>query len=355
MVLMAIDHASVMFNPGRVDADSAGQWVTGSPLPWDQFLTRWVTHLCAPTFLFLAGAGIALGMAGRLARDPNAGKSVDKDLLIRGTLLVAFDVIYMSAIAPVSLLLQVLYAIGLSMVLMVPLRRLGARALAGIGIGWFVVGEWLTGLVWHPPAPPDSWLVRLTLAPFHGEDTWIIYPVVPWLAMMAIGWAFGTWLSARREANAPAPTRPLLAAGATCLAVFALVRGLNGYGNMFLPRDDGTLAQWLHVSKYPPSAAFAALELGLLFVVLAGLMWIEPKVRVREDGPILVFGQTALFFYLLHFPLLGAAAMATGRFQAGGLLDVYVAMICALAVLYPACRWFRSFKRARPGHWVRYI
>jgi uncharacterized membrane protein len=294
-------------------------------------------------------------MAGRLARDPHAGASVDKDLLIRGTLLILFDVLYMSTIAPVSLILQVLYAIGLSMVAMVPLRRLGPRVLTGLGIGWFVVGEWITGLVWHPPTPPASWLVRLTLAPFFSEDVLVIYPVVPWLAMMMLGWAFGTWLARRREANAPAPVGQLLALGAGCLAVFAVVRGLNGYGNMFLPRDDGSIAQWLHVSKYPPSAAFASLELGLLFVVLAGLMWLEPRVQVRKDGPILVFGQTALFFYLLHFPLLGGAAMATGRFGAGGLLDAYVAMVCALAVLYPACRWFRSFKRARPGHWVRYI
>lgn len=354
MVLMAIDHASVMFNAGRVDADTAARWVSGTTLPWDQFFTRWITHLCAPTFLFLAGAGIALGSAARLARDPDAGPSVDKDLLIRGTLIILFDVVYLSAIAPGSLLLQVLYAIGLSMVLMVPLRRLGPYTLAGLGVGWFAVGEWITGMFWHPPTPP-SWPVRLTLAPYFSDEVNVIYPVVPWLAMMMLGWAFGAWLAGRREANAPPPIGPLLGAGAACLAGFAVIRGLNGYGNMFLPRDDGSLVQWLHVSKYPPSAAFASLELGLLFVVLAGLMWAEPRVRVRKDGPLLVFGQTALFFYLLHFPLLGGAAMATGRFGQGGLLDAYVAMSCVLAVLYPACRWFRSFKRARPGHWVRYI
>lgn len=348
MVLMAIDHASVMFNPERAAADSAGLWVSGTEIPLAQFFTRWVTHLCAPTFLFLAGTAIALSSRKRIAR--GEGRSVDRDLLIRGALLIGFDVIYMTNLAGLTLLLQVLYAIGASMILMVPLRRLGPGALALVGIGWFVVGEWVTGLVWSPPTEPElGW--AMLFAPYHGENILIPYPAVPWLAMMMLGWAFGEWL-ARRERP---PVRELLLAGTVALTVFVVIRGLNGYGNMFLLREDASLVQWLHASKYPPSASFAAMELGVLFVALAGLMWIEPRVKVHDNGPILVFGQTALFFYLLHFALLGAPAMGLGLWGKGGLWGTYLATLCVLAVLYPLCRWYRSRKRASPRSWLRYI
>ncbi len=349
MVLMAVDHASLMFNAERAAADSAGLWVSGTDLPLDQFFTRWVTHLCAPTFVFLAGTAIALSARRRVGR--GEGRSVDRDLLIRGLLLIALDAVYMTNLAGLTLLLQVLYAIGAGMILMIPLRRLGPAALVGIGVAWFVVGERITGAFWSPPASPDSAWVRLLLAPHYAEGVEMTYPAIPWVAMMAIGWGFGAWLGQRERA----PVRQLVALGAAALAVFVVVRGLNGYGNMFLPREDGSLVQWLHVSKYPPSLSFASLELGLLAWALAGLMWLEPRVKVRDDGPILVFGQTALFFYLLHFLLLGAPAIGLGLMHQGGLLETYLATIGVLAVLYPACRWYRGKKRARPGSWLRYV
>jgi hypothetical protein len=88
--------------------------------------------------------------------------------------------------------------------------------------------------------------------------------------------------------------------GLMALSVFAVVRGLRGYGDMFLHRGDGTWEQWLHVSKYPPSLAFIGLELGLLCLFLAALMALEPVIGVRPNGALLVFGQTAMFFYLVH-------------------------------------------------------
>ncbi len=353
MVLMALDHASVIFNADRLAADSAALYVPGSELPLLDFMTRWVTPLCAPTFLVLAGAGIALGAAARRSRGDTSG--IDRDLLIRGSILILLDVLYMTALNGQGLLLQVLYAIGLSMILMIPLRRLPSPVIAALGIGWFIVGERVTGLFWHPPAPPEALLTQLLLAPLHADYATILYPALPWAAMMMIGWAFGDWLGRRRASEAQAPIGALLGLGAGCLALFALIRGLNGYGNMFLPREDGSLAQWLHVSKYPPSASFASLELGLLFVILAALMWIEARVRVRADGPLLVFGQTALFFYLLHFLLLGIIALALGMFGNAGLAEAYAATAVVLLIMLPLCRRYRRAKRARPDRWIRYI
>lgn len=352
MVLMSIDHASVTFNAGRVAEDSAAMYM-GGPLPLAQFLTRFVTHLCAPTFVVLAGAAAALGVERRRARAGERG--VDRDLLVRGLLLIALDLLWMGQLAGMAILMQVLFALGAGMILMIPLRRLPTWALLGFGVTWFLGGELVTAWFWQPPAPPSPRWIAPLVAVLLDQRVAIIYPAIPWTAMMAIGWALGRWLRREREAGRGIPVRALATIGAALLAGFVLVRGLDGYGNLFLPRGGDTIVHWLHVSKYPPSLAFACVELGLLALALALLAWIEPRVRVRDDGPLLVYGQTALFFYLLHFPLLGAAAMALGMWQQGGLLETYLATLGVLAVMYPLCRGYRTAKRKRPDSWLRYL
>ena len=152
------------------------------------------------------------------------------------------------------------------------------------------------------------------------------------------------------------PVRALVVLGGLGLGVFAIVRGANGYGNMFLPRADDSITQWLHVSKYPPSLAYAALELGLLALGLAIAGAIERRAAsVDRDAPLLVFGQTALFFYLVHFPLLGAAAMALGVFQQAGLVATWLATAGVVVVMLPLCRRYRRVKQARPQSLLRYF
>ena len=135
----------------------------------------------------------------------------------------------------------------------------------------------------------------------YGTETMIIkYAVVPWLAMMTLGWMFGRYivgLSTGRSTRSP--LQVLLVAGVASLVVFAVVRDAGVYGDMFLPRTDNSWQQWLHVSKYPPSFTYTALELGLLCVILAALMRFEQNIGVRPNGVVLVFGPTALFFYLV--------------------------------------------------------
>ena len=348
MVLMVVDHASLFFNAGRVAQDSAALYTAGTPLPLGQLLLRWVTHLCAPTFLFLAGAGLALGTAKR-KRAGVAEAAIRRDLLMRGALIAGLDLIVMSAFAGHHIF-QVLYAIGLSMILMAFLRLLRDRALLALALSWFALGEGITGLVWDPPTNA-SIAAALTVAR-HAEGTvWIFYPVVPWLAMMMLGWVFGRRLDARGNR---AGMRSAALWGLCSLAVFAVVRGLRGYGNMWLQRQDGSLQQWLHVSKYPPSLTYSTLELGLMGLCLAGLMALQPQLQLKRNGPLLVFGQTALFFYLAHFGLLNLASAALGLAK-GGAEKALAASAVVLLLLYPVCRWFRSYKRARPSGWVRFI
>lgn len=353
VMLMAVDHASVIYNAGRVAEDSAALFVVGSALPAGQFFTRWITHLCAPGFVLLAGMSIAL--AG--ARGRGEGRAVDRHLLVRGFVLVGLELLYMSALNG-SLLLQVLYALGVGMIALAFLSRLGARVLLGLALGWMLVDEWVTTRVWDPSAPTDagSPATALLVGLWKGEAGTILYPALPWLAIMTLGWVLGEHMARWHAGRARwSPARVLALAGAAGLVVFAIVRGLNGYGNMLLLREGDSLVQWLHVSKYPPSLAFVGLEVGLVMLLLAGLLRLEEKMPARGEDPVLVFGQTALFFYLVHWLVLGVPAAAFGLFQSGGAGTAFVAAGAALVVMQPLCRWYRRYKRAHPRGWARYI
>jgi uncharacterized membrane protein len=199
----------------------------------------------------------------------------------------------------------------------------------------------------------------LLLAPGRAGPAAIAYPAVSWLAMMMLGWALGMHLLALRRRGAPASSAAprCAAAGVAALAVFAAVRAANGYGNMAVLRDDGSLIQWLHVSKYPPSLAFSALELGLMMLLLAALFVLEARLAgpPRPRNPFLVLGKTALFFYLLHFLLLGIAAAALGPASRGGVAHTYAGAAAVIAAMYPLCLGYGRYKAAHPRGFTQYI
>ncbi len=343
MVLMAIDHASGAFNGGRLVTDAFFMYEPGTELPAAQFLTRWITHLCAPSFLFLAGASLAMSVERR----QKAGLPVDGHIAIRGLLLIGLEVMWMSWAWDLKwegAFLQVLYAIGASLLVMIPLRRLPTVGLLALGV--------------LLSAGAEAVIVRVdqgTLSAFLvsggeiSENLQVWYPLVPWLAIMVLGWAFG-----RHLAGGGRPERALWIGGLAALAVFAVVRGIDGYGNMLLHRDDGSLIQWLHVAKYPPSLSFTALELGIMALVLAGLFRLERRIPSPPTWS-LVLGQSALLFYLLHIHLLKGAARALGMGHAGGLVETYLAAAVAIALLFPLCWWWRGYKLRHPNSLARFI
>ncbi len=349
MVLMAVDHASIIYNNGRLALDSAATYLPGTPLPLDQFLTRWITHLAAPTFVFLAGAALALSCHKRTALgQPN--RAINVDIMIRGLIIASIDLLWVPLIAH-KWTLQVMFAMGTAMLAMAWLRRLSDMTLLIIASMWLLIGEALTTLWWDPTKGNPALPLALAMAVFYSDELSVIYPVLPWLAVMMLGWVFGRYLIRVRVQ----PAGLLAVVGTALLLVFLVVRGLNGYGNMLLLRADSTLVHWLHVSKYPPGLSFFTLELGLMALGLAVLMTLERHLRPRQNSPLLVFGQTPLFFYLLHVPLLAAPAIVFGLFRAGSLAWAYGAAATVLALLYPLCRRYRSFKFAHPEAWVRYI
>lgn len=352
MVLMTLDHASGEFNAGRLMADGIALYEPGTLLPAAQFLTRWVTHLCAPTFVFLAGTALALSVARRRAAGEAEG-TIDRFIMIRGAFIAALDPLWMSWVfIPGGVLLQVLYAIGGGLVAMAALRRLGERWLLGLALGLVVGGEALTGLALAVGGSDPTLPVALLLTGGRFGRVIVAYPLLPWLAMMLLGWCFGCWL----ERTGPAAAeRLLLRSGLGALALFALVRGLNGYGNLLLLREGGSLVQWLHVSKYPPSLSFVTLELGLMALVLAALFRAERSRPATLPRPLLVLGQTALFYYLLHVHVLALAAWALGMQHRAGLGASYAATAATVLLLYPLCVRYARYKRAHPDGWTRYV
>lgn len=355
MVLMSIDHASHVFNKGSFVTDSIMLWTAGKEIPVAQFMTRWITHLCAPVFVALAGTALAISVEGRRAKGASE-RSIDWHILVRGMSILAFEVVWMSFVmrAPGKFLFQVLYAIGGSLICMVPLRRCKDRTLLIIGLALAFGSEMLVGF-FAGIGELDALPVGLLVAGSFGDRLIVAYPLLPWLAMMCLGWALGRRFVAWRAAGEDETrrgARVLGIAGAVSLVLFVLIRGKNAFGNMRLLRDDGSLVQWLHVSKYPPSFSYDTLELGIAALLLAGLLMLGPR---RFLEPLRLLGQTALFFYLLHLHLLKLFAFVTGLEGKLDILSAYVGAAGVIAVLYLPCRWYRGYKAAHPNGWPRFI
>jgi len=354
MVLMVIDHASMAYDANHLGEDSAMYpAIAGQALPAAEFFTRWLTHICAPTFVFLAGVALALSVERRVAKGANAWE-IDRSILTRGAIIALLDPTLVS-LGSGRLTLQVLLAIGLAMMCMAPLRRLPSWALLALGFGWVAGGELVTDWFWNPPGS-SSPLAALFVATYGSAAMVIKYPLLPWLAMMVLGWVFGRHLLQFNSGEARlSPKAVLWIAGGLALAVFAVVRWQAGSGDMFMHRTDDSWQQWLHVSKYPPSLTYTTLELGLLCVSLALLMTIEPIIGVRTNGPLLVYGQTSMFFYLVHRLALEVPATYFGLRGVGGLATTYVVAAVLLLALYPACLGYRSFKAAHPDSFLKYF
>ncbi len=348
MILMALDHTSWFFNTNRIFADSVLLYETGNLFATDQFFTRWITHLCAPTFIFLAGTSIAV--SNRQRREQGISDAViDRELLYRGALIALLDLCVFSLIGG-KVVLQVLYAIGISMMLMVPLTRLGVNLVFFLAIVILISSELLLTVMWEPDGEVPLWLA-VTFAPVFGETYSVLYPALPWLAIMMLGWVFGERLMSR-QSGMPVE-RLLMVSGLAALALFIIIRSLDGYGNMFMYLEGNTLVQWLHVSKYPPSLAYALLELGLMAIILVLLIRWESYIgTINHNGPILVFGQTALFFYLAHFCVLAILRLVLER---GSLEQTYWITVLVLIILYPICRLYRSLKWRHPRSILRFL
>jgi uncharacterized membrane protein len=358
IVLMAVDHAR-----GLIARNHPSEF-WGSSLPdyrgdWVAFLTRLVTHLCAPGFMFLMGAGAALFAASR-DRAGWTTRRIVAHLVLRGLVLVVLGQLFEVTAAafgtaaatrsesyglrvpgapgPISFTFVVLHGLGTALVVAGLLIRLPPAvhaALAGVCVA---VTHALTPDAAHA-GDPISPLLGLLVVPSLAPPLIAVYPTIPWLAPTLLGVAFGLMLGRDRE-------RAFTLAGWTGLAflvLFVLFRASGGFGS-FHPAAPGWIG-FLNVTKYPPSLTFLLLTLGVNFLLLA---WLERSGagNARWTSALRVFGEVPLFFFVTHLWLYGAIGKL---FPAGmSIPRMYVFWLLGLLILYMPCRWYGGFKRTRP-------
>jgi len=355
MIIMVLDHVSMAYNASHLAKDSAANYIIGTPLPAFEFFTRWISHICAPVFVFLAGTALAISVERKLSNGFDS-KAIDKDILIRGAFIAILDPTLISIFGG-KLTFQVLYAIGIAMMCMALFRRLSSTALIVIALAWVIAGEWVTGLFWSFDVASQSVISALFFAKYYSAEISISYAFVPWLSVMLLGWVFGRFILDYGQGKTRfTPASLLFSLGISALLAFVAVRYFNGYGNMYLYREGFSWQQWLHVSKYPPSMSFIFLELGLMSVILASMIKLEQLIGSRPNGVLLVFGQTSMMFYLVHRLFLTGTANFGDLKKFTDLPMTYLITAVMLIMLYPFCLWYRAFKAKHPNSvWLKYL
>lgn len=407
MMLMLLDHTRDYVHHGGLFADPTDLTTTTVPV----FLTRWITHYCAPTFVFLSGVSIYL--------QKQYGKSngeLSRFLFTRGLWLIflEFTVVRLGITFNLDYsffgLMQVIWVIGVSMVVMAALIWLPLRIVGAIGVLMIVFHNLLDGFQVPPniafagTPPPDLsqivWIILHQPGVLRIGDSaraFLAYPLIPWVGVMAAGYALGVIYSR----DAAKRRRLLLTLGLVATVLFVAIRLANVYGDPVpwttkavaveqessspappgpprpsttnSPLSDQTYVflSFLNTTKYPPSLLFLLMTLGPALVFLGLLEGIDGNAIWQRIA--ITFGRVPMFFYLLQFPLAHAMgvvlSLATGKDIAylfvnfpesvslappdhGFSLPVtYAAWIAGLIILYPLCLWWGNLKR-KNKHWV---
>lgn len=358
MMIMALDHtrdfySNVHFNP--VDLSQTNPAL---------FLTRFITHYCAPIFVFLSGISICLGLS--------KGKSKKQQsiyLLTRGLWLILMEFTIVnwgwSVVFDFGFtMLQVIWAIGWSMIVLAALIHLPARITGILGILMILLHNTMDGIKAESWGSLDwLWMVlheQGRLEPGGGITMFTMYPLIPWIGVMAAGYWCGTLYK-----QEPAHRKKiLLYTGISAIALFIVLRWINVYGDPS-PRQEYAVAwkqffSFINVSKYPPSLDYVLVTIGPALCILALL----DQVQSGNKNPLLVFGRVPFFYYLLHIWLIQASvalvAVMTGvheprQWKGFDLPGVYLAWLCIITILYFPCRWFMNIKAKHKKWWLSYL
>jgi uncharacterized membrane protein len=386
IVLMALDHVRDYFYAGGFAVNPLDPAQTYPAL----YVTRWITHLCAPTFVFLAGVSAYLQFA--------KGKTtaqLSRFLLTRGLWLIFLELTVLSFgwsfAAPWMLFMQVIWAIGWSMIGLSALVWLPRVAALGVGVA-IIAGHNLLdpitpgqlgslGIFW-------TFLHEGGVVPnFERPIGVAAYPLIPWLGVIAFGYGMGALFMeppAQRD-------RKLLMLGGAMLAAFFVLRFFNLYGNPAQPVELGPYGDvntwrgqpdlssqimvFFDVQKYPPSLQFVLVTLGLIFVIWPLLS----RLRGPVGSVLNTFGAVPFFFYVLHIyvvHLLAIAANAAAGNEISGFFNylvkgftgspevqdigfplwgVYLAWVAVIAIMYPLCRYWQGLKARRRDWWLSYL
>lgn len=390
MVIMMLDHTRDFVHNAVYQFDPTDPTHTNLAL----FFTRWITHFCAPVFVFLAGTGAYL----QFARGKSKGE-LSRFLLTRGIWLIVLEVTIVKLGVTFNFdyrflgMLQVIWVIGVSMIILAALIHLPLKAVAGFGLLMIALHNLFDGVRvdgWSGPGTPvpgfgaKLWIVLhqpfygFPIVGFPSPVVFVIYPLVPWIGVMAAGYAFG----ALYQLNAQRRRRLLLIIGGVATALFVVLRAINIYGDPSQWSQQKNIVytglSFLATSKYPPSLLFLLMTLGPSIIALA---WFERTSARHTIGDrirqfFVTFGRVPLFFYLLQWftahlisillhlafgkPtswLYQSPVDFTGPPQGVGfnLVVVYLCWIAGVLLLYPLCKWFAGVKQRRKDWWLSYL
>jgi len=376
MILMAIDHIRDYINSAAMSFLPTDLARTTGPI----FFTRWITHFCAPVFAFTAGLGAFFWVQRRTKAQ------LSRFLVTRGLWLMLLEVTVLRFIMFLDFrfrhaffILTVLWMLGLCMVVLAALVHLPPRLLAALSLA-VVAGHNLFDNVQAAQFGHAAWVwdILHQQGVFQvGSDSFLsAYPLVPWIAVMALGYCLGPvflWEATRRQWL-------LLRLGVGLSVGFVLLRVINVYGDplRWSHQRSGllTVLSFLNTTKYPPSLDFLLMTLG---PALIALVYLE-RARLSFANPLIVFGRVPFFYFLLHMALAHALAIAMNFLRYGNapflftpppsmgsspkmfppdfgfsLWVVYAVWIGVVATLYPVCRWYVQLKARRRDWWLSYL
>jgi len=353
MIFMALDHA-VLFTCYHIFAEGF-QGRRPDPMPETlHYLTRFITHYCAPTFIFLAGLGVALYTLSRRSKGLSEGQ-ISRKQVARGLLLIALQLTIINftwGFGPDSgaslVYFGVLSCIGTGMVVLAFARRLPLPVLASGSVLLLLVMQVLLGALPIVPGVEEP-LLEILLQP--SDKGWLAvnYPVLPWLGVMGLGCACGYWIADRPQKT----SRFFFVLGAALLAVWLLVRLAGGYGNL-TSYLGGDWRDFLLMSKYPPSLAFLLWNLGGMSLAIAAHSRLENRLSSNRFFSIVgLFGKTPLFFYVVHLQVYKLLSLIP--FLRGSLPAAYLTWLIGLAVLVPLCAGFNSLRQRYPNSVLQYV
>ncbi len=379
IVIMALDHVrdyvtNVRFDPLDLDETNASL-----------FLTRWITHFCAPVFVFLAGTS-----AGFQRHAGKTGGELSMFLFTRGLWLVfleftAVKLAWLFNFPPALYIMQVIWVIGVSMIILAVLVRLpmsaviavglvtvvGHNALDAFGAASFAPSQAMASGQGQSTALGNLWSVLHIPGQIQaGSITFLIgYPLIPWFGVMALGYAFADLYKKPENVRRSL----ILKIGIGMIAAFVLLRGINIYGDpsRWAVQGDAvkTFLSFINTTKYPPSLLYLLMTLGPTLVVLS----FAERWKGALFSAMVTFGRVPLFFYIIHLYVAHLAAVFIGMAQGYkadsffslfiffppdygvGLFGVYIVWIAVVALLYPPSKWFAGVKKRNKSPWLSYF
>lgn len=371
IVIMALDHVRDYFHADYFLFDPTDMQQTNGAL----FFTRWITNFCAPVFLFLAGT------SAFLIGERKTKRQLSAFLLKRGLWLMLLETVVINfawSFNPTYPMfrLQVIWALGLSMVFMSALVYLPYKVILALGLIILFGHNLLDNIHATGNTLPDFLWGQLHERKRFAIGNRIIatgYPILPWLGIMALGYCFGAFYT--KKVEAAFRKKYLVTLGVVAIALFIVLRGINRYGDMspwMMQRTTIlTICSFFNASKYPPSLMYTLMTLGPALIVLA---FIEKPLN-KLGKIIIVFGRVPLFFYILHLFLIHAlatvAVVLSGRpwtdmisitnlnardslwlkgygFNLG---QTYLVWLLVVVLLYPLCKWYDRYKTNHKEKW----